>query len=628
MSKKLSSTTSIMKQLPKENIYNNIKSPMDVLKKKESSNTDLSTQINNFQKEPNTNFMSSLQNRVPTNTNFQIQKPVDYGLTKDLISKGQFSLDNSGITSSLLNKRISNNGSFKQSKGIPSLDAHFDRFMPKDLDYRYVDPQTYEYKLKGMTQNKMIRNAMQEEGVNDDTINNPYANLTPAEKSAKIREQKALEETLDPTTRAKRWREQALAEKATKVQKVFRGFNDKQNIKEGLNEIVPTQTDDSSSSDNKVAIQDVIKAGKAKRKHETERYNYHQNAKEDERNHQKHLDEQIKVQAKFEDFRMKNDKLSDTQALQLFAKQTPHYQRYLTDRELDKLDEINDYDKLSKQRKLYLKLKGNEATKPDAAKMKNKAGTLLNKNLNTLAEKRIATKRLKEYQEVKRDYGPEQAELFARERMAVKPKAKKRDEIIQGAEETKGEEKAEEEPKKQHNLRSKSEISKQITKKKTKEKEPEAQFIDGPETKKEPIELSSDEQKKVDKQHKKIDQTLEELNTKIPLVTDMITKIQSLGKTNSKTKAPEQMRKELNKIYAQHGKNYHANTNLQKVYQQLETWNEDNNALRESKEAERHKVIHTVVGKRTLSPKKAGKNKTPAPPIEEGNRTRRNSFTV
>ena len=32
MNKKLSST-SIMKQLPKENIYNNIKSPLDLLKK-------------------------------------------------------------------------------------------------------------------------------------------------------------------------------------------------------------------------------------------------------------------------------------------------------------------------------------------------------------------------------------------------------------------------------------------------------------------------------------------------------------------------------------------------------------------------------------------------------------------
>ena len=117
MSKKLSSATSIMKQLPKsEKIYNNIKNPVDIIKKKESGNPELNTQIHNFQKEPNTNFMSNLQSRVPTNTKFHIERPLDYGLSKDLITKGQFSLDNSGVTSSLLNKRISNNGTFKQTK--------------------------------------------------------------------------------------------------------------------------------------------------------------------------------------------------------------------------------------------------------------------------------------------------------------------------------------------------------------------------------------------------------------------------------------------------------------------------------------------------------------------------------
>ena len=251
MSKKLSSTTSIMKQLPKENIYNNIKSPMDAIKKKESSNTELNTQIHNFQKEPNTNFMSSLQNRVPTNTNFQIQKPVDYGLTKQLINTGQFSLDNSGITSSLLNKRISSNGKFKQSKGIPSMNAHFDRFMPKNLDYRYVDPQTYEYKLKGMTQDKMIRNAMQEEGIDNVETLDPNDKMYYAKKALQLREQKALEETLDPTARAKRWRERDLADKATKIQKVFRNYNDRQNIlvgNEELPEELPDENVESSSS--------------------------------------------------------------------------------------------------------------------------------------------------------------------------------------------------------------------------------------------------------------------------------------------------------------------------------------------------------------------------------------------
>ena len=269
MSKKLSSTSSIMKQLPKENIYNNIKSPIDIIKKKESGNKDLHTQISNFQKEPNTNFMSSLQNRIPTNANFQIQKPVDYGLTKDLVPRGKFSLDNNGITSSLLNKRIFNNGTFKQSKGIPSLDAHFNRFMPKDLDYRYVDPQTYEYKLKGMTQDKLIKNAMQEEGMNDNTVLDPNDPNYYAKKALQMREQKALEETLHPTTQYKKWREQALADKATKIQKVFRGHNDRQDMIEGAIELPEEEK-----------MSGVIKAGKAKRKEATDKYNQEQTHKE------------------------------------------------------------------------------------------------------------------------------------------------------------------------------------------------------------------------------------------------------------------------------------------------------------------------------------------------------------
>ena len=176
MSNKLSKTSSIMKQLPKENIYNNIKGPIDLIKNIKSNvlTPDLNTQIKNFQKEPNTSFMNSLQSRVPTNTKFHIQNPTDFGLNRDRVVTGKFGLENSGVTSSLLNKRMPNNGVFKQSKGIPSLDNYFNKLIPKDLDYRYIDPQTYEYKLKGMTQEKMIKNKMLEEG-----LDKPLANLDP-----------------------------------------------------------------------------------------------------------------------------------------------------------------------------------------------------------------------------------------------------------------------------------------------------------------------------------------------------------------------------------------------------------------------------------------------------------------
>ena len=327
MSKKLSSTSSIMKQLPKENIYNNIKSPIDIIKKKESGNKDLHTQISNFQKEPNTNFMSSLQNRIPTNANFQIQKPVDYGLTKDLVSKGKFSLDNSGITSSLLNKRISNNGTFKQSKGIPSLNAHFNRFMPKDLDYRYVDPQTYEYKLKGMTQDKLIRNAMQEEGttMNDNnTVLDPNDPKYYANKALQMREQKALEETLHPTTQYKKWREQALADKATKIQKVFRGHNDRQNIKEGIKELPEESSSSSSSSSSSNKISDVIEVGKAKRKAVTDEYNKEQAVKNIAKEEKKRAAIDTEKQTKFESFHtFHHPNLTKSPAVKLFADSKP-----------------------------------------------------------------------------------------------------------------------------------------------------------------------------------------------------------------------------------------------------------------------------------------------------------------
>ena len=298
-----------MKQLPKENIYSNIKGPIDLIKNNKSNvlTPDLNTQIKNFQKEPNTSFMNSLQSRVPTNTKFHIQNPTDFGLNRDRVVTGKFGLENSGVTSSLLNKRMPNNGVFKQSKGIPSLDNYFNKLIPKDLDYRYIDPQTYEYKLKGMTQEKMIKNKMLEEG-----LDKPLANLDPNDpayynkKAQLMQEQKALEETLHPTAQYKRWREQALADKATKIQRAFRGYNDR---------AVLDEVEQNYESTKPRTISDAIEVGRANRRQKTEIYKQGEEERKQFEESEKINTKRIADEGKFEKYRLEHPNLDQKQAL-------------------------------------------------------------------------------------------------------------------------------------------------------------------------------------------------------------------------------------------------------------------------------------------------------------------------
>lgn len=295
MYNKIANATSIIKQLPKENIYNNIKGPIDLIKKKDDSNKDLNTQIDNFQKEPNTNFLSSLQSRVPNrNSALHIQKPVDYGLSKDLIHTGKFPIESSGVTSSLLNARIPSNGKFKQSSGVPLLDKYFSKLAPTNMDYRYTDPQIYEYKLKGMTRDKLIRNKMREEGATTGTFKEIDRNLPDEEKMEQLIKQrkalKAMEGTLDPTTQYKRWREEALGNKVEKIQKAFRGYNTRENLKEGTkvaslgNELGAfgafESKDDDFPEEPKHTAKEYITIGKAARKDKTSDYKEEQRRKQ------------------------------------------------------------------------------------------------------------------------------------------------------------------------------------------------------------------------------------------------------------------------------------------------------------------------------------------------------------
>jgi hypothetical protein len=244
----------VKKALPKqEKMYNLVKTTDEMIKNAGDNTSDLHTQITNFQKAPNTNFMSLLNKRVPPSKSFQIQKGKDYGLSKDLIHGGQFHLENAGRTSKILNDRVLNKSSFKQSAGVPSLNKYFDKLAPKKMDYRYVDPQTYEYKLQGLTQEKLIRNKMREDG--EAANNNKDIN------------------DLDATTKFRKWREQDLTQnKVSKIQALGRGYLDRQNLKEGIKIAVSDEAPAIIPEGKRISGVDAIKLGKAKRNNETTAY--------------------------------------------------------------------------------------------------------------------------------------------------------------------------------------------------------------------------------------------------------------------------------------------------------------------------------------------------------------------
>jgi hypothetical protein len=635
MHNKLSSTSSILKQLPKEKIYNNIKTPMDIIKKKESVNTDLNSQIHNFQKEPNTNFMSSLQNRYPVNSQFQIQKPVDYGLTKELIPKGKFSLENSGITSSLLNKRIPNNGSFKTNNtGIPTLNKEFSKYVPNNLDYRYVDPQTYEYKLKGLTLDKMIKNKMQEEGVDDPTINDPNVELTPAEKMKRIREQEALEETLPATVQYKRWREKEVGNKVSKIQKLFRGHSDRENLRATPFDDSP-QLEQDDSSNEITSKSDVIKAGKLKRTRQSkaaygelvDRKNEENQRKEWERRD----DIQREIESKFETFLLENDKLNQKQALQLFAKTHPNYKKYLSEGEMKSLLKANEYDsrKFTDKQKALHKLQNiknpeikkmveedlnkkldkfattiQNKVRKRASKIDNQIAAIANLRDTRKLDETVANKSIQKFEHRKRvnkvlaDHKIEELGEKAGKRKDdyIEPSGEEKELVIENP----------------HNTRSKTQantVAKLLNKQTTKEEIGEAQpaFIDKEEEEEEekpPIKLTAPEQASMERKFKRIDSEIKSLESKIQLVNAGISKINELDKSNSQGRAPTNLRKQIKEIYDSHGMSFNANLNINKIYKQLQSWEESDNRGIQKYETSKEKFIDDLIKKRGADNKK------------------------
>jgi hypothetical protein len=474
---------------------------------------------------------------------------------------------------------------------------------------------------------------MQEEGV-DNTIDiDPDDPKYYAKKAQQMKEQKALEETLPSSVQYKRWREQGLADKATKIQRIFRGYNDKENMKEGVAELsVPDESSSSSSSsNNKGTIQEAITVGKAKRKDKVAAYNNDQQQKEYDREYSKQRAQQVEDEGKLEKFMMKHSDLDGTKALQLFAKQTPNYQRYLSREEEEKLDEANKYDQLPAKRKLLRKLNNAEATQLDAQKMAKKTLTTnwrnwrFNKN-----EDGPNKEKLRIYQDLKREGKKEEAKEFAEhyilKKNPLRARAAPADDayFVQGAEEHKeGIEEEEEEALPKRNLRSskKANLKEQIEsvenktkarKQKQKQKtEPEPEFVDELEPTKEPDNLTPNEQQSVEKKYRKIDAEVQSLETKNKLVDSTVKQIKDLKKTNSKTSAPANLRKEIKAVYNQHGKNYNANTHLETIYKQLEKWKTANDEGLEHQLREKEKVVENVkkAYRKEETPKKNEKSK-------------------
>ena len=267
---------SIVKQpLPKTNkMFSLVKSTEDMIRKEKNSLNDFQTQVHNFSDTPSSNFVGDLKSRYPTSKTFKSVKGNDYGLSKDLIKSrtGHFSLNNDVKSSSFLNNKVPKTNTYTINKnGIPTLNnSIFGKLQPKNMDYRYVDPQTYEYKLKGLTQQQLIRNKMREEGEKDTSI-------------------------LDPTSEFIKWREQDLNNKVAKIQALAKGNQVRQNLREGLEIVAENNAVKRANEEpeDRSSIVDTIKAGKAKRRRDTEAHMDNIKRKEEIRKQAKEGDDEL-----------------------------------------------------------------------------------------------------------------------------------------------------------------------------------------------------------------------------------------------------------------------------------------------------------------------------------------------
>ena len=211
--------------------------------------SELSKTIKKFQDTPDTHFTSALKKRVPSNNSYKLESKDDFGLSKRFKSGSLTKIATPDAAAKLVDGRFSDKSKpFKISEGIKGLNKQFEKVLPTK-DYSYTDPQYYEYKLKGQTMKDQQLNAFKNQNEND--IDN-----------------------LDIQGKYKKWREENLQNKATKIQKMFRGSSVRADLGEGIKHIEPPQVEEGFEQVDFQKpikkVQDVIEVGKAKRKEKAE----------------------------------------------------------------------------------------------------------------------------------------------------------------------------------------------------------------------------------------------------------------------------------------------------------------------------------------------------------------------
>ena len=219
--------------------------------------SELSKTIKKFQDAPDINFTSKLRKRVPSNNSYKLESKDDFGLSKRFKSGSLTKVENPDASAKIVDGRFSDKiKPFKISKGITGLNKQFEKVIPK-TDYSYTDPQFYEYKLKGQTIKDQQLSAFKNQ--NEDDI-----------------------DKLDIQGKYKKWREEELGNKATKIQKLFRGRSVREDLGEGMKHIDRPEVEEGFEQVDFQkpikGIKDVITAGKAKRKEKMDENLYNKKA--------------------------------------------------------------------------------------------------------------------------------------------------------------------------------------------------------------------------------------------------------------------------------------------------------------------------------------------------------------
>jgi hypothetical protein len=173
---------------------------------------EIQTEEKKFLHDVDTNYNPALNERLPSDKGFTFKKEVsDFGLS-DAISNMKFAFK-SADNNLLLNEQLPSEHKFRRSVGLGGLNKDFDSMAPK-TDYRYVDPQYYEYRLNGMTIEKLVEN-----------------------KRGKEKENLLVPDELDPTSRAIYLRNpnsERYENAITKIQSGFRGKVQRENYLESF----------------------------------------------------------------------------------------------------------------------------------------------------------------------------------------------------------------------------------------------------------------------------------------------------------------------------------------------------------------------------------------------------------